>query len=153
MKKRLYLETTIASYLTAYPTRDVIRAARQEITREWWDARRTDFDLYVSQIVIDEVAAGAPEAAARRLDVLKGMPRLEINDMATELGKALLAEHALPQKAVEDALSGVVYRDDSQIVDERLVKEYGSPERVEITVRSMDDAPLMEPSDNLAMEF
>lgn len=56
-------------------------------------------------------------------------------------------------RAVEDALSGVVYRDDSQIVDERLVKEYGAPERVEITVMEMGAGSVMEPSDNFALEF
>ena len=52
-KRRVYLETTFVSYLTARPTRDLIRAARQEITREWWETRRKDFDLYISQLVVE----------------------------------------------------------------------------------------------------
>jgi hypothetical protein len=54
MKPRVYLETTIPSYLTAWPSRDLIMAARQQITREWWDGRSQDFDLFTSELVIDE---------------------------------------------------------------------------------------------------
>jgi hypothetical protein len=64
MKPRLYLETTVPSYLTAWPSRDLIRAAHQQLTREWWDTRRADFELYVSQSVLREIAAGDPIASA-----------------------------------------------------------------------------------------
>ena len=63
MKPKVYLETTIPSYLTSRPSRDLVTAAHQQITREWWDTRRHDFDLFVSQMVIDEASAGDPEAA------------------------------------------------------------------------------------------
>ena len=66
MKPKVYLETTIPSYLTARPSRDLIRAANQLVTREWWDLRRGVFDLYISQIVLEEAAAGDPAAAALR---------------------------------------------------------------------------------------
>ncbi|MEO5727325.1 MAG: DNA-binding protein, partial [Byssovorax sp.] len=65
MKSRVYLETTIPSYLTARPSRDIVRAAEQEVTRTWWNTRNA-FELYVSELVIDEVAAGDPHAAAQR---------------------------------------------------------------------------------------
>ena len=65
MKSKVYVETTIVSYLTAEPTRDVIQAAHQQLTREWWD-RRGRFDLFVSQTVITESSGGSPEAASRR---------------------------------------------------------------------------------------
>ena len=48
MKPKVYLETTIPSYLTARPSRDLVTAAHQQITREWWDTRRHAFDLFVS---------------------------------------------------------------------------------------------------------
>jgi len=48
MKPRVYRETTIPSYLTAWPSRDLVRAAHQQITRDWWDKRRTEFELYIT---------------------------------------------------------------------------------------------------------
>ena len=104
MSKRVYLETTIASYLTARPSRDLIRAAHQQMTRQWWETRRTDFELFVSQSVVDEAAAGDAEAAERRQRLLAPVPRLAINDEAVALAKELIRQHALPEEAVEDAL-------------------------------------------------
>jgi hypothetical protein len=104
MKKRVYLETTIVSYLTARPSRDLIRAARQQMTSEWWTARRSEFDLYVSQVVVDEASAGDREMAESRLRLLAGLPRVKITDEVVALTADLLRAHALPQKAAEDAL-------------------------------------------------
>ena len=64
MNPKSYLETTIPSYLTSRPSRDLVMAAHQQITREWWDTQRDAFDLFVSQMVLDEVSSGDPEAAA-----------------------------------------------------------------------------------------
>ncbi len=58
MKPKVYLETTIVSYLTAKPSRDIIIAAHQELTNEWWENRRKHFDLFISQLVIQEAKAG-----------------------------------------------------------------------------------------------
>ena len=63
MKPTVYLETTIVSYLTAWHSRDLIRAAHQEITRLWWDTR-DGYSLHISQVVLDEAGAGDPLAAA-----------------------------------------------------------------------------------------
>lgn len=60
MKPRVYLETTIPSYLTAWPSRDLVRAAHQQITREWWEQRRGQFELFISQVVVRECEAGDP---------------------------------------------------------------------------------------------
>ena len=70
-KPKVYLETTIASYLTAWPSRDLVMAANQETTREWWANRKDAFQLFVSQTVIKESGAGDPDAAQRRLEFLK----------------------------------------------------------------------------------
>jgi len=64
MKPRVYIETSILSYLTALPSRDLVRAAHQQITLEWWD-QRDRFDLFVSEAVLAEVHRGDPAAAAR----------------------------------------------------------------------------------------
>lgn len=104
MERRLYLETTIFSYLTAYGSRDLICAARQELTRAWWQERSNDFSLFTSQVVADECKQGDPVAAARRSGLLVGLPRLIITPQVTQLTRALLDMHALPGKAVTDAL-------------------------------------------------
>ena len=67
MKATLYLETTIPSYLTAWPSKNPLRASHQAITREWWAKRRQDFQMFVSPIVLAEAASGDREAAAERL--------------------------------------------------------------------------------------
>ena len=104
MKPKVYLETTIPSYLMARPSRDLITAAHQEITREWWETRRHDFDLFISQMVIDEASAGDQEAAARRLEILAALPLLDPGDEAAGLAQALIEHVPLPESAAADAL-------------------------------------------------
>ncbi|MCX5682485.1 MAG: type II toxin-antitoxin system VapC family toxin [Planctomycetota bacterium] len=104
MKQQVYLETTIVSYLTARPSRDLILAARQEVTRQWWEERRGHFEIYVSQAVLDEAGRGDPEAANRRLELLRGVPRLLVTEQAVGLARDLVKAHALPEQGVEDAL-------------------------------------------------
>ena len=65
MARSVYLETSIISYLAAWPSRDLVTAARQELTRQWWARRRGAFDVYVSEAVVAEARAGDPEVAAR----------------------------------------------------------------------------------------
>jgi hypothetical protein len=102
-KPKVYLETTIVSYLTASPSRDIVQAAHQQITREWWE-RRQQFDLFVSQAVITEAHRGDAVAAARRLAALEDVAVLEVTEDATKLAGAFLDQHALPAKAALDAL-------------------------------------------------
>ncbi|MCP4404687.1 MAG: type II toxin-antitoxin system VapC family toxin [bacterium] len=100
----VYLETTIVSYLTARPSRDLIIAAHQQITQEWWDSRRNNYDLYVSQLVVHEAGRGDPNAAARRLAVLDSIPMLALAEPAVILSEQFIQQHAIPEKAAEDAL-------------------------------------------------
>ncbi len=67
MPKRIYIETTIPSYLAARPSRDLLQAARQQLTHDWWNNERQHYELCISELVLDEAAAGDLEAAARRL--------------------------------------------------------------------------------------
>lgn len=103
MTPTLYLETTVPSYLTAWPSRDLIRAGHQQITKEWWLKRRAGFDIYISQFVLDEAAAGDAEAARERLAALQGLPLLDLTDEVVDLAGALKSSLALPEKAVTDA--------------------------------------------------
>ena len=104
MKPRAYLETTIISYLTSRPSRDIITAAHQQSTQEWWDNRRDKFDIFVSQIVIQEAGEGNNEAAARRLEIIEEITQVEIQPEAVSLAQSLVADGLVPEKAATDAL-------------------------------------------------
>jgi hypothetical protein len=103
MKPVVYVETTVPSYLTAWPSRDVVRAGEQQVTRDWW-ARRFRFELRVSSLVVLECGAGDAEAAASRLAALEGVPVLALSSEAETLAASLLREVPLPAKAAADAL-------------------------------------------------
>jgi predicted nucleic acid-binding protein len=103
-KKSVYLETSVVSYLTAWPTGDLLAAAWQKATRDWWETRRGRFDLYTSALVLEEAGRGDPAAAARRLEALAGLPLLAVTDDVRGLARALLREGALPAGALDDAL-------------------------------------------------
>lgn len=96
MKSRLYLETTIPSYLTSRPSRDLIIAGHQQVTRVWWESRRSAFQLYLSQLVIDEVGAGDPAAARDRLSALRDLPLLDITPEVSELASRILMSGKIP---------------------------------------------------------
>lgn len=102
MKPRLYIETSIVSYLTALPSRDLVRAAHQQVTHEWW-ATREIYELYCSQFVIDEASAGDRGAAARRLTVLGDTTLLNTTPGAVSLARELVRVGDLPQRAIVDA--------------------------------------------------
>ena len=104
MKKRVYIKTTIVSYLTAKPSRDLIIAAHQEVTRSWWVSRRRAFDLFVSRLVLDEAGGGDADAAAKRLAMLAGLPELPTTPAAVRLASALVRAGLLPAQAGADAI-------------------------------------------------
>jgi len=97
------VETSIISYLAARPSRDLITAARQQVTHTWWRERRPEFDLYVSQVVLDEAAAGDPQAAERRAELLAQLPLLDVTPEVAELAAALIEQVPLPPRAGADA--------------------------------------------------
>jgi hypothetical protein len=83
----VYIETSIVSYLTARPSRDVVTLARQKVTREWWNMRRANFQLFISEFVIEEAEEGDPEAARRRPETLAEMEELDLHDEARPLAR------------------------------------------------------------------
>ena len=103
MKPKLYIETTIVSYLAASRSRDIVVAGHQQITREWWEGRDR-FDLFVSQAVVEEAGRGDRTVAARRASLLRGIPVLELGEEVHELASGILLARAVPAKAVVDAL-------------------------------------------------
>lgn len=104
MKPKIYIENSIISYLTADPSRDIITAARQALTRQWWNEKRFDYELYISEFVISEAEAGDPEMATRRLEALTGIAEIELTETAAEFAEILIREGPLPPKAALDAL-------------------------------------------------
>lgn len=104
MSPRVYIETSIPSYLTARPTNDMRAMANQNTTLEWWENRRMDFELYISEFVLAEASQGHPEAAKRRLDSLVDIGELDTPPAVRELALALLKAGSLPAKAELDAL-------------------------------------------------
>ena len=103
MKSKIYIETSVLSYLTARPNNDLRSMANQSSTVEWWETQRHDFDLFVSDFVTSEAARGNPEAAQRRLSVIADLPLLEASPAVQVLALALIHNHALPEKAEVDA--------------------------------------------------
>ncbi|MGC1376981.1 MAG: hypothetical protein WA821_12190 [Anaerolineales bacterium] len=85
MKPKVYLETSVISYLASRPNRDLIVAANQQSTQEWWEKRLAKVDVYISQVVVREVSAGDADAVAKRLEVIAGFSLLEIVPEAVQL--------------------------------------------------------------------
>ena len=104
MKPTVYIETTILSYLVSRPSRDLIVAGRQEITREWWESSKKHFDMVISQVVLDEIAAGDVEHAKNRMRHASIIPALEITSAAVDLAQAIQLRGLIPPGEVRDAL-------------------------------------------------
>jgi predicted nucleic acid-binding protein len=102
-RPKLYLETTIPSYLASRASRDLIVAARQKLTQDWWDERRVGFELFVSESVIQEITGGDPKLAAKRLGLLESIPILPINPEVRRLAQSLLEDGPIPSRAIADA--------------------------------------------------
>jgi hypothetical protein len=104
MKPRIYVETSIISYLAARPSRDLILAGHQQITHQWWAQRRVDFELFASEAVVNEASAGDADAARRRLEFLGTLPLLDITDDVSSLVGELIRLGPIPPKSVVDAV-------------------------------------------------
>jgi len=104
MSETVYIETSILGYLTARSTKNLILAANIEVTKDWWEFRRSAFTLYTSEAVLDEVAQGDPSIAAQRLEILHDCPLLELNQAVQGLAAQFLTRSSLPPKAKVDAI-------------------------------------------------
>ena len=103
MKRKVYIETSVISYLTARPSKTILGAAHQQLTQSWWE-RRFEYDLLVSQLVWQECAAGDPDAARRRMAALEELDVLAVTEEMIGLAEVLIAQRLIPAKAIEDAL-------------------------------------------------
>lgn len=103
MPSSIFIETTIPSYYASRPSRDLLQLARQEITREWWDGQRHRFDLFTSQVVLDEAGEGEPAKASERLGLLADIKLLDIDEQVIALASRLVNTGVLPATAARDA--------------------------------------------------
>lgn len=103
MKQTVYIETSVVSYLTSRPSKDIVIAGHQAATRDFWD-QLGKHDVFVSQLVLDEASQGDEDAASARMKVLDGVKVLEIDDDCRTLAKQLLKDRAIPSQYPEDAL-------------------------------------------------
>jgi hypothetical protein len=104
MKTSVYIESSVISYLTARPSNDLVKSARQAITEEWWQKEKTRFTIFVSTLVEEEISRGNPEAAQRRLEVSDKIQNLSISSDAKEIAEVLISTGAVPSNSEEDAL-------------------------------------------------
>jgi predicted nucleic acid-binding protein len=105
MLPRVYIETSVLSYLVARRNqRDLLVASNQELTHEWWERRRASFELCVSAVVLAEAGRGDPTLASARLALAETMTLVETSESAMEVANALLQRGGLPQNAFEDSL-------------------------------------------------
>lgn len=100
----VYIETSIVSFASAWPSRDIQTAALQQQACDWWAIERPKFHLVTSQLTLNEASAGDPSAAADRLKLLDGIPLIDVGADAHALAAQLITAHTMPQKAAADAL-------------------------------------------------
>jgi predicted nucleic acid-binding protein len=103
MKPKVYIETTVVSYLTSRDSSIPLISGRQQVTREWWETRGSLFDLTVSEIVVQEAAEGDEEAAQKRLAALAEIPSLSLSSEGLALAEALVSAGSIPREWIEDA--------------------------------------------------
>lgn len=100
----VYIETSIVSYLRQRPSGHIVAAARQILTRKWWNDERTNYELVTSQYVIDEAADGDAHLAQERLESLADIPLLELGTEISAIAAEIMSRAILPPKAQVDAL-------------------------------------------------
>ena len=100
---RIYIESTIPSYVVARPARDLLQAARQQLTRDWWDLQREKHELFTSQVVLDEIAFGEKAMAQLRLETLQAVPLLQVTGDVKDLARKVLTSGLLPATSDRDA--------------------------------------------------
>ncbi|MBF0410422.1 MAG: type II toxin-antitoxin system VapC family toxin [Candidatus Riflebacteria bacterium] len=105
MKKRIYLETSFISYLVSEKqTRDMVIEANKQITREWWIKRKNDFELFISEFVIQEAKKGDSNASNKRILLLETLPILAATEEVLQLSEKFLRSKIIPKKAAQDSV-------------------------------------------------
>lgn len=100
----VYLETTVVGNIAGRLHPDPAIAARQQVTRTWWATAAERYELFISQVIVDECAAGDSAAASERLEVIRSLPLLDETRAAEQLADLLIARLAVPESQPRDAL-------------------------------------------------
>lgn len=103
MKPRVYIETSVISYLTSRTSRDILVASHQQITRDWWSHALSSVEPYVSAFVVNEAALGDTTLAVKRLQSIKGFAELRVNREIEELADEYFRALNIPQRSRIDA--------------------------------------------------
>lgn len=103
MNSTVYIESTVISYRSSRASRDLIVAAHQQITHEWWENERVKYDAFISPVVIDEISRGDAEAARERIEIVSSFPVLEAVPEVEELAGVYFSEIDIPEKARADS--------------------------------------------------
>lgn len=101
--KSVYIETSIISYLAARPSRDLIVAAHQQLTHDWWHIR-SEYELVVSELVVTEVSRGDPDVASQRLSLVEDIKRIALSEQTRSFALQMISAKLVPENAVADAL-------------------------------------------------
>ena len=103
-KQKVYVESSVISYLTSRPSNDLIKCANQKITKEWWQNAAERFDLFVSVVVIKEISAGDRDAAKSRIAITENLSLVDLPAEAVAMARAIIEQSAMPKKAEVDAM-------------------------------------------------
>src|SRR5947208_3027282 len=104
MKPRVYVETSVIGYLTSWPSGNLITAARQKQTKDWWRNAPDKYELFISELVVAECNTGDPIAILDRMEAMKSLPVVVSSKEADDLSAMLIARGAVPASEPEDAL-------------------------------------------------
>lgn len=104
MKRKIYIETSVASYLVSRPSKDIVIAGHQETTKAFWRIMERKFNAYISDLVIQEAGKGDPAQAALRLEAIKSLPVLDVDDEIKSLARKIIKGRGIPENCTEDAL-------------------------------------------------
>ena len=102
-KLKVYIESTIPSYLVSRPSRDILTLAHQQVTKEWWSTAHEKYLLFISPVVIDEITRGDQKLAMHRLEIVKGIELLELTSEIEKLANIYMKRIGLPDTVYRDA--------------------------------------------------
>lgn len=90
-------ETSIFSYLTARPSRDIVSAAHQQITIQWWENHRGKYKIFASNWVVAEASLGDKTRAQSRIESMRSIPMLEVTSECERLSEKLIKDSPMPE--------------------------------------------------------
>jgi hypothetical protein len=102
-KQQIYIETSVISYLVSKTSSNIILAAYQQITRQWWDSQLHYYHPFTSDFVLEEISKGDPKLSKERLNTIQKFGKLPVTDDVIELGERYLKQVSIPRKASLDA--------------------------------------------------